>query len=469
MNDQMNILLDRQNTLDNLTAIETTAKLLINALIIKPDDNELCFNEIQREELIIQTATFLTEARQLILNISNNLNVSKDGFFEKTNGTSPVHDISQNGEDNGVNGKTSPSKKTCPLSSITLEDIIQKRLTPKDLFPNYPLLHDSNQPNLVSFIRHLRQIDNLEDAIFKVYSKIFNHDERICCNYNGINSKLPYPRHKRLLFDLILKLILNERQKPFDENERDNFYTQCEQHFSTDTPLLKYPGVNIDNLNENNNCTDEKQFLCLLFRLVIPQENIKEIVSAKQDLSSQWNDNDICIYYAHPVHLLWIKQKWLEHFPIDNNIESEKWSQCIDWAIESFLEKKKIRPSKRKTVDISMDHKRSKPSLTLQEKLKQIDRTKFNVYEYAMELIQHISDENNQSLPTFEQLQMLESNVIRFYWTPDQEITWSQILDSIRNAFLMESNDDFRQLYSKKLVENNPDNQIEIERLLQIT
>jgi hypothetical protein len=45
------------------------------------------------------------------------------------------------------------------------------------------------------------------------------------------------------------------------------------------------------------------------------------------------------IYYARPIHLLWIKQKWLERYPLNNeNNESEKWSQCIDWAIDSFLE-----------------------------------------------------------------------------------------------------------------------------------
>jgi len=236
--------------------------------------------------------------------------------------------------------KSSPVKKSFSLSSVTLEDIIQNRLTPKHLLPNYPLLHDPIQPNLVSLARNLRQTDNFDDFILKLYSKIFNHEERICCNYDGTNGKLSYPKHKRLLFDLMIKLTFNEHNKILDDNERNHFYIQCEKHFSTETSLTKYRGLNIDQIN---NLNDEKQFICSIFRLVIPQDDIKRIISAKQDLSSQWNDNELCIYYARPIHLLWIKQKWLERYPLsDNNNESQKWSQCIDWAIESFLEPTKV-------------------------------------------------------------------------------------------------------------------------------
>jgi hypothetical protein len=168
----------------------------------------------------------------------------------------------------------------------------------------------------------------------RAYFKIFNHEERVCCNYDGNNGKLPYPRHKRLLFDLILKLTLNERNKTLDDNEKHDLYIQCEKHFLTETPLEKYRGLNIDHLDETN----EKQFIYSIFRLVIPQDDIKRILSAKQDLSSQWNDNDICIYYARPIHLLWIKQKWLERYPSNEH----KWSQCIDWAIDSFLDTTKV-------------------------------------------------------------------------------------------------------------------------------
>ncbi|CAF3832396.1 unnamed protein product, partial [Adineta steineri] len=208
---------------------------------------------------------------------------------------------------------------------------------------------------------------------------------------------------------------------------------------------------------------------CSLFRLIIPKEDIKKIITAKQTLSSQWNDNEICIYYARPIDLLWIKQKWLERYPLDNNNELQKWSQCIDWAIDSFLETTKSRPSKRKTIEGSTNHKRVKTPLTLQERFKQIDRTKFDVFEYAAKLLQHISNENNNDLPTLEQLKLLESYIMRFYWTSDPQKTWSQILDIISNIFIKESNNDFRQFYSKKLLEMNKDDQVEIDRLLQIT
>ena len=258
-------------------------------------------------------------------------------FFLETNGSSSMDDVSHNG---GDENKLSSSTKSYSLSSITLDDIVQNRVTVKDLFPNCSLLQDSHSPNLVSLVRNLRQIDDVHGMMMKAYMKIFNHDERICCNYNGTNGKLPYPRHKQLLFDRLVKLILAEREKNFD----DSFYTRCEKHFSSDTASLKYRGVNIDHLNENKNCADEKQFVCALFRLVVPSENVKQILAAKQDLTSQWNENDIDIYYVHPVYLLWIKQKWIERFPIEHNDEAQRWSQCIDWAIESFLEKKKVKP-----------------------------------------------------------------------------------------------------------------------------
>ena len=120
-------------------------------------------------------------------------------------------------------------------------------------------------------------------------------------------------------------------------------------------------------------------------------------------------------------------------------------------------------------MDVSTDHKQIKTSLTLQEKFKQIDRTKFDVLEYATKLLHLISDENNKTLPTLEQLQLLQHNIIRFYWTLNQQTTWSQILDMIKNVFMNESNDNFRHAYSKQLLEMNKNDQIEIERLLQIT
>jgi len=227
---------------------------------------------------------------------------------------------------------------------VTLEDIIQNHLTPKHLLPNYPLLHDPIQPNIFSLVRNLRQAENLDDFILKIYSKIFNHEERICCNYDGINGKLPYPRHKRLLFDFMMKLTCNEHHKIYDDNQRNHFYNQCEKHFSTETSLTKYRGSNLDQIN---NLNDEQQFICSIFRLVIPQDDIKTIILAKQDLLSQWNDNEMCIYHARPIHLLWIKQKWLERYPLNDNNESQKWSQCIDWAIDSFLETTKVYLEKK--------------------------------------------------------------------------------------------------------------------------
>jgi hypothetical protein len=92
--------IDRQSILDNLTAIETTAKLLLNAFIKKNNDTELSLNGIHREELIRQTTTFLSQAQKLILNLSNTFNLTTDGLFDNKNllNRQLVSDISQNSE-----------------------------------------------------------------------------------------------------------------------------------------------------------------------------------------------------------------------------------------------------------------------------------------------------------------------------------------------------------------------------------
>ena len=239
-----------------------------------------------------------------------------------------------------------PSKKAAySLSSVTLDDIVQNRLSVKQLFPHYPLLRDAAQPNLIALARSVRPIDNLDDVMLKIYAKIFNQEERLCCNYDGNQNKLPYPPTKRLLADLMLKLVLDERQKTIDDNERRTLYVQCEKHSLTDTPSDKYRGLNIEHCDENLSEVNEKQLLGALVRRVVSAEDIKRIVSAKQDQTSQWNTNEICIYYARPLHLLWIKQKWLERFPTaEGSVESEeqRWAQCVHWLIDSMMERVKV-------------------------------------------------------------------------------------------------------------------------------
>jgi hypothetical protein len=99
---------DRQSILDNLTAIETTAKLLINAFVKKNSDNNLYLNGTHREELVNQTTQFISQAKKIIFNLSNTFNLSTDEFFDNKNflneqwtSTSVISDISQNSEDDG--------------------------------------------------------------------------------------------------------------------------------------------------------------------------------------------------------------------------------------------------------------------------------------------------------------------------------------------------------------------------------
>jgi hypothetical protein len=77
--------IDRQSVFDDLTAIETTAKLLLNAFIKKNNDTELSLNGIHREELSRQTTIFLSKAQKKILTLSNALNLTTDDFFDNKN------------------------------------------------------------------------------------------------------------------------------------------------------------------------------------------------------------------------------------------------------------------------------------------------------------------------------------------------------------------------------------------------
>ena len=119
-------------------------------------------------------------------------------------------------------------------------------------------------------------------------------------------------------------------------------------------------------------------------------------------------------------------------------------------------------------MDVSTDSKQSKTVLTLDDKIKQIDRTKFDVFEYATQLLHLIADENKQNLPTFEQLQLIETYVFRYYWTINQDQTWTKILEMINQVFNNEFTENFRQIYYQNLLEVNQNEQKELERLFQI-
>ena len=121
-------------------------------------------------------------------------------------------------------------------------------------------------------------------------------------------------------------------------------------------------------------------------------------------------------------------------------------------------------------MEPSVDQKRSKTTLTFEEQYQQIDRTKFDVLEYATELLQLIFQRNQKALPTFEQLQLLERLVGRYYWTSNAQQTWSNILEKISSIFDHPSNDEpFRSFYSKRLRESHEHRASEIDRLLQMS
>ena len=225
--------------------------------------------------------------------------------------------------------------------SITLDDIIQHRWTVKDLLPNYPLLPDSSPLNLMSLVRSLRSIDNLDYLLLKAYSKIFTEDERLCCNYEGLQGQLSYPRSKRLLFDQLVKLIFHERNLPCTDQDQRQLYSQCEKHFTGDDPSSSND-PDLATIDSSISASDEKEWICTLFRRVLSAEELKRVLRAKQELKSPWDTNEMSFYHARLTHLRWIKQKWLEQHPGKPEEETQRWSECLDWAMESFILSPKV-------------------------------------------------------------------------------------------------------------------------------
>ena len=208
----------------------------------------------------------------------------------------------------------------------------------KDLLPNYPLLRDSAPLNLVSLVRSLRAIDHPDDLLFKAYAKIFTADEQFCCDYDGLQGQLAYPRSKRLLFDQLLRLIFHERNLPFSEQDQRQRYSQCEKHFAREPSPSHVPDLAIESIS----AVDENQWVCTLFRRVLSSEEIHRVLRAKQELKSPWDSNEMSFYHVPLTHLRWLKQKWLEQYPGKAEDEAQRWSQCLDWAMEEFSQASKV-------------------------------------------------------------------------------------------------------------------------------
>jgi hypothetical protein len=75
--------MDRQGIFDNLNTIEITAKLLVTALTQKDSiDDDLAIRGAHREELISQTADFLSQAQKLVIQLSSSCNLPTETLFE---------------------------------------------------------------------------------------------------------------------------------------------------------------------------------------------------------------------------------------------------------------------------------------------------------------------------------------------------------------------------------------------------
>ncbi|CAM4841112.1 unnamed protein product [Rotaria magnacalcarata] len=105
------------------------------------------------------------------------------------------------------------------------------------------------------------------------------------------------------------------------------------------------------------------------------------------------------IYYG-------LNKKCLERFPLNTKNEAEKWAQCIDLVIDSFLDKNE-----------SLNNLNEKQSI-------------------CQQII------NEQKLYPY-----LKKN------TSNQQKIWPDVLYIISHIFLNELNNDFRQSYLKKLLD----------------
>ena len=349
--------------------------------------------------------------------------------------------------------------------NLTLNDVLQRKSTVNDLLPHYPLLNDSPQVNLLLLIRSLRSIDHPDDLFAKCFSKIFTEEERRCCNLNGENGKLVYPPPKRILLERILQLVLHDRNSTMSNDELRENFLRCE--VPTATRNSSSNGNQHQLTFDQISTKDEKHWISTLFRQLLSADEIKRIVRAKSELKFPWNTNEICIYHARPLHLHWIKEKWYEQYPQHHANEAERWLECLDWAVESLTQSTKVRPSKRKTSEPMVEQKRGKATNNFQERCQRIDHTKYNVMQYASELLQCLSDVNEQHLPTIEQLKYLERLIHRYYWSANPRQTWSDVLDLIDRLFNRRASDeDFRQMYSKILCDGKTSSAEEIQRLL---
>jgi hypothetical protein len=217
-------------------------------------------------------------------------------------------------------------------------------MTLNDLLPDYPCIDDSKPLNLVSLVHSISSIEKFDDLMLEIYKQIYNDEERICCNYDGLQGKLFYPLSKRLLVTRLLTIISNERTIPLNDNEQRRLYAHCEAQCLSNLSSYPMPQLQVDSIDAK----DEQQWISSMFHRILSSNEIKRIVQAKHQLSATWNRNDVCISYARPMHLRWIKQTWLEHFPLNNNDdEVQRWSQCIDWAIDSLTQLSKVRAKNR--------------------------------------------------------------------------------------------------------------------------
>ena len=147
------------------------------------------------------------------------------------------------------------------------------------------------------------------------------------------------------LFDAIMKFIYNERNKIFDDRE-----------------------PNLDQFHKTNRSNTEDEYVWWWYQRMILN------VSSKQSRTHRPN--------VMTMHSIFIMLDRFIYFRLNinglNKIQRMEWmklNDSVNWTMDSFVNEKETRPSKRKTKDTPSDHTRAKTSLIVEAKTKK-DRSK---------------------------------------------------------------------------------------------
>lgn len=327
--------------------------------------------------------------------------------------------------------------------------MIEENVEWKDLFPS---VCPSIPTTLVDLIKSSRSIENLDDSIKEIFDKIFEPEERSFSRLDGRDGKLNYSSMKRRVFDCLVDLLIDEREnRSIDDEERRKIYFLCEKT----SPELNFRPIELEEIETN----DEKLWICKAAEKLCSIDELKRVERLKKENPNNLSKETIFFSQVRISTVFSLKQKLVERFNIDEAQRERRWANCVESIVDSIEQiLRSTRNSKRKTF-----------SKNFQEKFRQIDRSKCDVFDYANEILKIIRENKQKNLPNFDQLQFVQRSILRFYWTDDFSQTWSKVLQLIEHNFpVQHQQKSFRNFYRNYLLETNQNNSQDIDQILQI-